>query len=331
MSNKIYDDGFYNEEHKEMYLKDLGEQTYTSYARVLKRAQYVEDQLGKDLYNFNLSEIEQLLTFLNPGSYSVSAGNINVIRTYIRWAIQQDLRTDNINPLDTIMSDNFINKFVDMTIKKLFTEEEINTIVGGLQSFQDAAIVQCLFEGIMGHGYSEILNILKSDIDRDSNILEVRNSPASGPMERRKVEVSSKLMNLLYSAANETEYVKFNGMSNAKAQKIELVDNEYVFRLLKLRVVNFDRASNHLILRRIKSIREWYGYPHLTASGIKNSGMLKLARDYYKTDKKLTRESIVKICKRFDVNHVATTRIRKDFLNVETIKELYPEVDEEQA
>jgi len=331
MSNKIYEDGFFNESHKEMYLKDLSEKTYVSYARVLKRARYVEEQLGKDLYNFNVSEIEQLLTFMSPGSYSVSGGNINVIRTYIRWAIQQDLRVDNINPLDSVISDEFINKFIDTTNKKLFTEEEINTIVGGLQSFQDAAIIQCLFEGIMGHEYSEILNILKGDVDRDSTKLEVRNSPASGPMERRVAEVSPKLMNLLYSAANETEYLKFNGMSNSKAQRIELIENEYVFRSVKLRVVNYERASNHLVLRRIKSIREWYGYPHLTATGIKNSGMLKMARDLYVVNKTLTREDINKICKRFGANAIATTRLTKDFLNVDTIRSLYPEVDEEQA
>jgi integrase len=331
MSNKIYEDGFFNESHKEMYLKDLSEKTYTSYARVLKRARYVEEQLGKDLYNFNVSEIEQLLKFMAPGSYSVSSGNINVIRYYIRWAIQQDLRVDNINPLDSVISDEFINKFIDTTNKKLFTEEEINNIIGGLQSFQDAAIIQCLFEGIMGHEYSEILNILKDDIDRDSTKLEVRNSPSSGPMERRVAEVSPKLMNLLYSAANEKEYLKFNGMSNSKAQRIELIENEYVFRSVKLRVVNYERASNHLVLRRIKSIREWYGYPHLTATGIKNSGMLKMARDLYVVNKTLTRDDIVKICRRFGANEIATTRLTKDFLNVDTIRSLYPEIDEEQA
>jgi integrase len=327
MSNKIYEDGFFNESHKEMYLKDLSEKTYTSYARVLKRARYVEEQLGKDLYNFNVSEIEQLLKFMAPGSYSVSSGNINVIRYYIRWAIQQDLRVDNINPLDSVISDEFINKFIDTTNKKLFTEEEINNIIGGLQSFQDAAIIQCLFEGIMGHEYSEILNILKDDIDRDSTKLEVRNSPSSGPMERRVAEVSPKLINLLYSAANEKEYLKFNGMSNSKAQRIELIENEYVFRSVKLRVVNYERASNHLVLRRIKSIREWYGYPHLTATGIKNSGMLKMARDLYVVNKTLTRDDIVKICRRFGANEIATTRLTKDFLNVDTIRSLYPEID----
>ncbi|QSF43471.1 tyrosine-type recombinase/integrase [Paenibacillus tianjinensis] len=331
MSNKIYEDGFYNETQKEMYLKDLAEKTYTSYARVLKRARYVEEQLGKDLYNFNVSEIEKLLVFMSPGSYSASAGNVNVIRTYIRWAIQQDLRIDNINPLDSVISDNFINKFIDTTNKKLFTEEEIATIVGGLQSFQDAAIVQCLFEGIMGHEYSEILNILKKDVDRDSDELEVRNSPASGPTEIRKIKVSTKLMNLLYSAANETSYIKSNGLSDAKAKEIELIDNDYVFRSVKLRVVNYDRASNHLVLRRMKSVREWFDYPHLTATSIKNSGMLKYAKDLYMEDKTLSRDHIGKICKRFGVNSIATTRLTKDFLNIETIKSLYPEVDEEQA
>jgi integrase len=331
MSNKIYEDGFYNESHKEMYLKDLSEKTYTSYARVLKRARYVEEQLGKDLYNFNVSEIEKLLVFMSPSTYSASAGNINVVRTYIRWAIQEDLRIDNLNPLDSVISDDFINKFIDTTNKKLFTEEEINTIVGGLQSFQDAAIVQCLFEGIMGHEYSEILNILKKDVDRDSNELTVRNSPSSGTTESRLVKVSTKLMNLLYSAANETSYIKLNGMSNAKAKEIELIDNEYVFRSVKLRVVNYDRASNHLVLRRMKSIREWYDYPHLTATSIKNSGMLKYAKELYQQKKELTRNDIAKICVRFGVNSIATTRLTKDFLNIETLRSLYPDIDEEQA
>ncbi|WP_068617017.1 phage lytic cycle repressor MrpR family protein [Paenibacillus tuaregi] len=325
--NSVYDNVFYNEEQKTRYLKGLTERTYIVYSRILKRASYIEEQLNKDLYDFNIAEIEQFMNFLAPTTMTSSNDALSIIRAYIRWAIQEDLRKDNVNPLETVMSDSFIRKFVDTSVKMFFTKREIERLTGGLVNFQDSALVQCLFEGIMGNGYSEILNILKKDIDRDSNNLMVRNAAASGELQSRVIPVSSRLMNMLFSAANETIYHKNNGNPdvNLKAKDGELIDNEFVFRAVKMNTKEYGRANSHLVSRRITNIGEWFDYPHLTPMNIKKSGMLWMAKQLVNQSGKLEREEVVEVCRQFRVDSKITTRLTRDFLNLNTINKLYTE------
>ncbi|OMD66777.1 phage lytic cycle repressor MrpR family protein [Paenibacillus odorifer] len=325
MSNKIYDNELYNKEQKERYLKGFPINTYGVNKRVLKRASYIEEQLNKDLYDFNLREIEQLLSFLAPKTMTSCHSSVVAIQSYIRWAIQEDLRKDNINPLDAVMGESYYMKFVDTSIKSLFTDIEIERITDRLVNSQDSAIIQCLFEGIKGTGYSEILNILKSDLSRESNIIELRDELNSGSMVRRKIEISDNLMDMLFDAANETTYQKNNGDSMAKAPESELVENEYVFRSSILNIKEYGRASSHLILRRLKAISKLAGQPQLTATNIQKSGMIKFGYDLYKERGVFDTEEIREVCSRFDIKINSSFRVRRDFLNINTIKSVYNE------
>ncbi|MNC13360.1 hypothetical protein D3C75_611050 [compost metagenome] len=329
--NRIYDNKFYNEEQKGRFLKGLEDSTYNTYARVLMRASYLEEQLLKDLFNFNLFEIGQLMKMLSPTTISSSLSQLQLIRRYIRWAIKEDLRNDNINPLDATLTEEFAKSFVDNSNKHLFSEEEINSIIGQIINPQDAALIQCLFEGIMGRAYSEILNILQKDVDRDKNYLLVRNKPAEGPLVSREIEISSKLMNLLFSASNQTIYHKANGNADVfiKAREAELIDTPYVFRPVNLNVKYEDVAPPNLVSRRIKTVARWFDYPYLTPINIRKSGMLKYANELYRESRKLEKQELLRVCRKFDINFSGVNRLTSDFLNIETIESLYPEFEEE--
>jgi Site-specific recombinase XerD len=323
MSNKIYDEEFFNEEQKERYLKGLGDQTRVTYGRVLKRASILEVQHNKDLYNFNLYEISQLMKLLAPTTYQSSNAQLATIRKYLDWAISNDLRNDNINPLLATMTEEFINSFIDKTNKYLFTEEEINGIIGRTANFQDSALIRCLFEGIMGRGYSEILNILQKDLDPESNILVVRNKPASGQLEERNAVITDQLMGLLLGAGRQEVYYKGNGRSTHHLNEVKIVDSPYVFRPIDLNTKYTNATESTFVSRRIGNLGKWFGYSYLTPINIRKSGMVKYAFDLYNETGKFEREEIVTVCKRYNMNHNITTRLTKEFLNIETIESLY--------
>lgn len=334
MSNQIYKKGLYNEEQKNMYLKGMSRNTKSAYLRILSRAKTLEEQLNKDLYDFNIYEIENLMYYLNPKTLNSATSSISIIQNYIRWAIEQDLRSDNLNPLDAVFGDDFIKKFIDTSNKVIFSEEEIKNIVGGLVNFQDSAIVVAIFEGILGKYCSELLNLTWKDIDLEKREILLKNDNKSDGYETRifKVNEGSLLLRYLQKAFEEKVYYKQNGnpSPNIKAQTAELTESEYIFRNALLNTKeSAGRADQHLILRRLRKISEWYGQPYFNAINIRNSGMLKMAKDLYLRDGELERKQYDEICDRFNIQRNEKTglyniaRIKKDFLNVSKIKEVY--------
>lgn len=332
MSNEVYNDYLYNEEQKKRYLKDLNENTYTTYLRVLKRASKLEKRLGKDLYNFNLHEIEDLLSYLAPKTLPSANSSGSIIQSYIRWAISQDLRDDNLNPLDVMGSLEFYDQFVDKTNKLLITDEELKDIIGDLENWQDMAIPIALFEGIMGREYSELLNLTLDDLNVDNRTVLLKNEQKNGEIETRTLTISEDLVRYLVKAAEQRIYSQDNGNSRAKSPDVELVQSPFIIRPVKRRATVNEKADKHLVLRRLKNIGTWKGLKHLSAINLRNSGMLHMAKNLYLENNSYTldRDKIITICKHYNIGKqssdsefYAYTRYTQDFLNEETIRKVY--------
>ncbi|MEC0306906.1 hypothetical protein P4H67_09065 [Paenibacillus lautus] len=333
MSNKIYESGFYNEEQKQMFLKGLRSNTLSTFSRVLNRAKMLEEQFEKDLYDFNIYEIESLISYLNPKTMNSVLSSASIIQNYIRWAIEEELRANNLNPLYTIFGQEYYSKFVDKTNKLIFSKEEIDDITGGLVNFQDSAIIQTIFEGILGKGYSEVLNLTIHDISNEDSKVLLRNNTDIDQYSERKLEVSQELILMLNRAFEEEIYYKNNGnpAANIKAPTSKLVSNEYVFRSAILNTKANGKADSHLILRRLKKIGEWYQQPFLTAINIRNSGMVYMANQLRIRTGKFDKETFDIVCDRFNISKIKNSsdynasRIRNDFLNIDKIIEVYGE------
>ncbi|MGR6760356.1 phage lytic cycle repressor MrpR family protein [Paenibacillus sp. T2-29] len=327
--NKIYDNDFFNGEQKKRFLKDMTENTYMVHSRVLKRASRLEKNLNKDLYDFNLDEIEELLNYLSPKTVQASLTNGSVINAYIGWAIQQDLRTINLNPLDIVGETDFYKSFVDKTNKLIFSEEEVKKIVFSLESRQDAVIIQALFEGIMGRNNSELLNLKLVDIDADSHKVLLRNIDKDNTEQTRFLKISDPLLRLMQEASQETEYKSIMG-TGGRVKK--LVPSPYVIKGAGKASADDGKTGTFAIRQRIKNIGIMEGYDYLSAINIRNSGMLKMARDLYEETNKLKREEIEAICRHFNVGiakdgHIASTPYTREFLNLETLFDVYPEIE----
>lgn len=313
-----------------MYLKNLPHNTFTTYSRVLKHAKSIEDQLGKDLYDFNVCEIEQLLSFLNPKTFASSLSSASIVQNYIRWAIGQNLRFNSSNPLDIIIGDEFISKFIDASQQTIFSAEEIDMIIQGLVNYQDSAVVAAIFEGILGKGYSELLNLTRYDLHNMNDFI-LKNDICDMEQIKRAVKVSDRLLELLRRANQEQIYYKNNGnpAASLKAPISKLVDNEYIFRSAWLHTKELGRADSHLVLRRLKKIAVWNKQPCLTAINIRNSGMLYMAYCLYKEHKKFGKAEFDAVCEHFNIPKLKNSkdfnasRLRKEFLNLHKMKEVY--------
>ncbi|MGG1650503.1 hypothetical protein ABHN03_25435 [Paenibacillus sp. NRS-1775] len=325
MTNEIYNEELYNEKQKLRFLKDMGSNTFTAYSRVLKRASRIEKKNNKDLYNFNLTEIEQLLNYLSPKTIQASITNGAIIEGYIRWAIKEDLRDNNLNPLDIVAETKYYKKFVDKTNKLIFSEEEINKIVYGLPSRQDAVIVQAIFEGIMGRNNTELLNLKITDVDPTNNTVLLRNINKDDVEEIRKIVVTEQLVAIIQKANDETLYKSIFSTGREK----KLVPSPYVIKGAGKAPKDDGQTGSSTIRNRIKNIGLMEGYDYLNAINIRNSGMLKMAKDIYARNKKLQREDIEAICIHFNVgitkdrHTILSTPYTREFLNKETLLDKY--------
>lgn len=333
MSNNVYDRGFYNDLQKSRYLKGLPKNTYETYGRILRRASYLEKQYDKDLYEFDINEIKNLLNFLNAKTLNSIAGSVSIIQNYISWAIEEGLRSNNLNPLDAIFGDEFFRKFVDTSSKILFSYQDIMDIVDGLVNPQDTATILCLWEGIMGRRYSELLNLSKQDLMSDKELI-VKNDISETEQHSRIITINNceELVSILREAANQDIYIKNNGRpGNIKAPEAKLINNEYVFRPSILNIKDNGKAESHLVIRRIRAIAKLVNEPYLTAINIRNSGMLYMAYNLYKKNGKLRKLEIDTVCEHFNVSKLKggksynNSRLKKEFLNIETINKVYEE------
>ncbi|WP_440110200.1 phage lytic cycle repressor MrpR family protein [Paenibacillus sp. QZ-Y1] len=334
--NRVYNDEFYNESQKERFLKDLGESTKKAYSRVLKRVSIMENKLNKDLYDFNLQEISQFFLLLKSTKISSLQQTGSIVKMYIDWAIEQDLRKDNINPLAAVASFDWYSQFVDDSQQTLFNEDDIAEIVDGCLNYQDKAMAQGIFEGILGRENSELLNMKMKHIsateDKDKFRVKLFNDTLTG-RESREITISKYLYDILRIANDEDKYIKNNGIlkPNIKIDHNELIENDYIIRsAINSRVKqDIDEPSpSQLVNRRVAKISKWFNLPLFTIVNIRNSGMLRMAKELYEKHKQLEIKEIKIICDHYNIKkdrngayHFGT--MRAEFLNVETIKRVY--------
>lgn len=334
MSNKIYDNKLYNEYQKNRYLQTVPVKSKTARLRVLYRAAEIEEQYGIDLCQFDISKIESLLNYLEPSTINSSRSNFSFVESYIHWCIEQDLRGNNINPMSHLKNTNYFKKFVNDTKQRLFSKDEIDKMVNGCINAQDSVILHLLFEGASGNGYAELLNLTKHDI-KQNRYIELTEDDGS----KRTIQVSEKCIELIEKAMEQKEYHKKNGIVSPTAKNpphVSLVESGYVLKNSYTRNNGIGKGDNHLILRRIRAIKEYNNdwVKNLTPLMIRNSGMLYLAYQIYKRNDHFgNREHYEEICDKFGVRQVENnghltyvySKYKEDFLNEDTIKRVYGE------
>lgn len=335
--NKIYNEEFFNAQQKLRYLDVQIGHTRDAYGRVLKRASLIENKLGKDLYDFSLNEIGQLLYILKASKLSTVMYSGNVIQNYIRWAIEQDLRRDNINPLDGVSSGEFYKQFVDTSNPILFHHDEIMGWVGELINHQEKLTVLGIYEGIYGRQYSELLT-LKMDRVREVSSdplnyeVELINETADGTKESRVIPISDKLYTIMRIANNEEFNFKNNGLdAGMKHDKRNLTKTDFIIRAAEDARTNSNGnapAAPALVNRRFKKISDLFQSPTLTPTNIRNSGMLHMAYNLYRNRGRLGKEEYELVCERYNVGRTKNggyvyARLKADFLNIENIMAIY--------
>ncbi|QNR65466.1 hypothetical protein IAQ67_16380 [Paenibacillus peoriae] len=320
--NNIYQDELYNKDIKERFLSELRSTTKKNYELKLKRACKIEKRLGKDLYDFSLAEIEEVIYYLSPTKLNSAINYGSILRSYIDWACSHGLRKDKLNPLASIGGSKYFEKFVPQ--QTLIRDDALRLALSQIASDRDIAIIQGVFEGIMGRKYSELLNLKMKDIDIEHKIAHLKNMGAYGDIEERSIVISPFLVRALERANAETTYKSNLGAGSSKRDEAKLKESDYIIKSSKQ-----DQVKSTLISQVVTKFAVKLNLPKLTPYDLRNSGMLYMAKNKYIEKKgKLDSSDINAICRHYNTTskdgeiYFSTTYTR-DFLNVETIKRIY--------
>lgn len=312
----------YNAKVKHMFLDRYPESTRKTYFRIFKKSYPTEKMLGKDLYEFNLHEIESVLYDLYPLTYKSSLTNGRIITEYITFCIEQGLRSNNINPLRMVKSPYF-EKFVDKNVKTLFSKKEIMQIEDACVNAQDAVILRLLFEGASGKKeLAEIRNLKREHVDFENRILTLIDFDGS----ERQLEVSQRCVDFIEKALKQERYWKRNGEMEVTGDRRpreynDLVMNNYVIRASITRTDSFNKPSGIAVIhRRLQTLGEVLGFPYLNPKNVTNSGMLYMAKNLYMETGKLAKEEYQQIADRFGVKDPYTIRA---YITEENLERVY--------
>lgn len=331
MSNSYLDhDWIYNPDLKSQYLTSVADDARNIVRRIFIYSGLLESMYKKDLFEFNLKEVTEILKSLGASTFSSVQNSVYHIKKYIDWGIQY--RSNNINPLD-IVDSKWMQMFVDITKKLLFTRDEIyHGIIEGCVNQQDAVIFAGLFEGIKGKEMWELRNIKMSHVELELKSIRLFGADGS---ERVLENASDELLEILKRANTETHYYKKNGHVSPSARtsaSVQLHENGHVIKPADMKKYEgTDPVSFHNINGRLTSIQKFFNIDNLTPTNVMRSGMLYMAKQIRDRDGHFSsREQIDEICKQYNVsivdNHgypMYNWAIYKHFINAEKIEELY--------
>ena len=157
----------YNESIKKRYIQEKENSTSTPnnyLERLFDKVKCFEEKYNKDVCCFTAYEIVDFYKTINISSLESLIVLNNHLSLYVQWCLQQNLVPDCQNHFDEINNDILVECINITSLKKaIITRETLNIWLSGSNNPSDAFTMLCLFEGIKGNDFCEILNLKMSD------------------------------------------------------------------------------------------------------------------------------------------------------------------------
>ena len=271
---------YYNNERKLEYFKYVDSKTMGAHLTIkyiFSKLRSVEEQWTKDICDFTLGEIQQVLAIFNSSSINALSKNISVLKTYTDWCCFNKLSIDNINhytEIDMTTLDKYVNKVKSKTVNK----KELFSILDALYNDSDRFIALALFEGVRSTNLGEFGLLTLKDITEENGSRYITFKSGIKKM------ISDKLYNYAVNSAEEEVYVSIGKDGDLVESTLKQCDN-----IVKKRSnSSSDSLISYevLIKGRLVKIREYFDLPYFTAPKLRQSGI---------------QDNINSICKKYDI------------------------------
>ena len=254
----------YNQEIKERFLNsiDLSQYPPRWWERVFEKTFIFEQSKNKDLYSFTTPDIIEFYKFLDVASFTpLMVYNNNLIK-YGQWALNENLVFDGQNHFDELDTDMLFNCVSKIKMNKsILSYEDFSYLISHqIKNEQDKYIFYCLFEGIKGKNYQDIVNMKLKDIDESKMIVH---------LESRDVPICRRFIDVCQAADSQTAYEGLGGAETITP----LIPSETILKEKhNSQGKDINRTVYNTIFRNIESIEELSGV--VSAKTIQVSGMI---------------------------------------------------------
>ncbi|MGE7092071.1 hypothetical protein ACQKII_11585 [Lysinibacillus sp. NPDC048646] len=292
-------DNVFNKDIKEWYLKslDVKDNSLTTYLSLFNKATMIENQKNKDIFDMNKVELEELFYSLKSPSPQPISASIGFISRYIDWAIMNGYTENRSQRLPSIIDIEYCSRFIYKASIVRYTREQLITYMRLFDDQRHAVFLLCLFEGIKGEGYSEILNLKMNDLSNDNGVCFARLTNNKG--SRRKIEITEDL----YWKLEKLDKISSTSLTPKQGQKY-FTDNTYIFKKANSKSSDIQlRASfGNRALDLAKTI---FDNSNLIASTIQISGMMWYLWEMLKDNdvKTLDKELLEKVANKYDTGY----------------------------
>lgn len=326
----------FNAEVKNAYLEEMindghiTEYSSVRYERIFKKTQQKEEELNKDLNEFTVEEMEDVLTSFEANNRNTVETYARIISSYLNWCVAKGYIEKSI--LADFTPDMFEKYLTNSEV--YFTDKQLRRYEDRCENYQDAVIIRLLFMGVGGKQMSEIRNLEKTHIDRKNNKLKLINSLSVDkkglPIKftTRDLPVDDRTIELIDGAIRQQTYVKRNGFlketeNNNVRPFTDLVRNNYVVRASITKTENWNvPVDKFVIYRRLQTIAETLPVEDLTAKFIQRSGMVFHASNLV-SDGVLSLDDLKIVADQFNMKSYHNL---KGFLNIDNIRKTYPQI-----
>jgi integrase len=302
----------YNEEFKDEYISKFdNESTQKAIRNIFKNSFSTELILEKDLYDFSNDEIGNLIRGFAPFDKYMAYDLGKQIARYIDYAIICG-RTIAENPISALTPD-WYETLVDKK-HKLFSKDEIYSLVERLINSQDKAMIALIFEGVTGKLLSELRNIKLSDVNEFLNLVTLRNDDRE---IIRIIKVTDWCMEQIKSAFSDVYYQTIK--DNSEKQLVEF--NDYLFRNFQNRSTSKTGSIlSQTLYGRIQNISGVYDIPFLRPKAILKSGMIAMAVRLLEDNGHLGKKQLEEISDQFDYGKFYQDAYKEKVINVSYMK-----------
>lgn len=252
---------YYNEETKERFLNFIDKSKYPPrwWELLFERTKVTEELKQRDLYDFSTQELMGFYKCLNIADLSSLFIYNNNVTKYENWAFQQNLIADN-QVHGTEITIETLNECVskDRLRKSIITYDQLKSI--RFLNAQDAFLIWCLFEGIKGKNYEDILNLKLKDINVQEKTVKLHSG--------RTIKVSEDFIYIAIAADAQDEYNELSTTGHVK----KLQPSEKIFKeKVNGRGVDVPRAiyaNINRTIRRMNGMNSEQRAKDLTDSGL---------------------------------------------------------------
>lgn len=233
----------------------------TSLNGVLNRVQVIERDSGKEITEFSQEEILNMFRKFNLTSVNTLQNYNNYLRAYCDFVVY---KTNNGTNHFTGINKEMLKTCIDEDIRKnkYITYDHLKQIEEDLLNYTDAAILECLWNGIAGKELSDLTHLEREQLDENKMEINLKSG--------KVIKIYTRLYKLLDGAFKETDLVCYGETTRVKkvngyGKLYKVRDNAYK---------DSDSVRFRWVYRKIMIIREYVGLPNMSMKTLQGSGML---------------------------------------------------------